>query len=300
MQAFQSNHIEVARMVMAQLYECADCGARYLTRHELLQHVETLHGIEVVDDDVKEEVYQMEDTHLADAYQEEEADPMEEEDDSDEFEVGSVKPKKGKKRSRSKADSDTEYNPRADLKGGNSAGKSNGSAKSHHCRYCSKSFPRNYCVKRHERMHTGERPFQCKECSRSFSDRSNLLQHVRSQHTKERTNTYFCTPCNHRFAEYNYVRRHLRKIHEGILSFICPEPCGIAFCSQEEWDAHEAEHGYPIKPYTVNDPNSYKNKSFQKPKGKPHSTAGKKGVVKAPQPKTVKADAKESEPTTVV
>ncbi|KAH8114880.1 STE-domain-containing protein [Phellopilus nigrolimitatus] len=53
---------------------------------------------------------------------------------------------------------------------------------------CQRLFKRLEHMKRHYRMHTMERPFQCELCQRRFSRADNLAQHVRT-HSRESTSS---------------------------------------------------------------------------------------------------------------
>ena len=45
------------------------------------------------------------------------------------------------------------------------------------CKYCDKTFPKPSQLTRHVRVHTGERPFKCQDCSKSFNQKGALLIH---------------------------------------------------------------------------------------------------------------------------
>jgi len=49
---------------------------------------------------------------------------------------------------------------------------------SHQCPWCDRLFSRKHNLKKHIRLHTGERPFQCNYCGKTFADSSNHKRHV--------------------------------------------------------------------------------------------------------------------------
>uniref|UniRef100_A0A673BXG3 C2H2-type domain-containing protein n=1 Tax=Sphaeramia orbicularis TaxID=375764 RepID=A0A673BXG3_9TELE len=98
---------------------------------------------------------------------------------------------------------------------------------------CDRRFSRSDELTRHVRVHTGQKPFQCRICMRSFSRSDHLTTHIRT-HTGEKP--FACNECGRKFARSDERKRH-SKIHlrqrdrkpdrsPALLSSdSCPAPC---------------------------------------------------------------------------
>ena len=85
------------------------------------------------------------------------------------------------------------------------------------CKYCSKRFIRSDYLKIHERIHTGERPYKCKLCEKTFRQMDSLKKHA-NVHNNERL--FECESCLKKFKSKQEVVQH-RRNHSQELEFQC-------------------------------------------------------------------------------
>lgn len=57
------------------------------------------------------------------------------------------------------------------------------------CESCSKTFTRNEELTRHKRIHSGIRPFACSSCGKKFGRRDHLKKHMKTHLAQEKYNT---------------------------------------------------------------------------------------------------------------
>ena len=95
--------------------------------------------------------------------------------------------------------------------------------------------------------------FNCDECSKKYSRKEKLLQHMEKEHNikHEKTSNYDCGVCGSKFTESRSVIRHLKIVH-GCQTYTKCKHCTQIYgdtssCARHEEDAHDTHTEPPEK-----------------------------------------------------
>ncbi|XP_071969694.1 uncharacterized protein [Engystomops pustulosus] len=115
------------------------------------------------------------------------------------------------------------------------------------CVECGKSFGQRSSLVKHLKIHTGDKKFLCAECGKCFNHKSEIIVHQRS-HTGERP--FPCAQCGKCFYQKSDLVVHHRS-HTGERPFPCAE-CGKHFNKKSTLVRHQKIHT-GLKPYACSE-----------------------------------------------
>lgn len=89
------------------------------------------------------------------------------------------------------------------------------------CVICGLKVNCRSALETHMRKHTGDKPFSCPDCDKSYTLKGSLMRHIDVNHSKGRSSRFICEHCGKNFFSKTNIVIHLR-IHTGERPYSCP------------------------------------------------------------------------------
>lgn len=227
--------------VIKQHLDCPLCASKFSTRFRLVQHL-TKHSEVNLDDGMlcrRHSVTRDENelkSHLTRIHKD--SDPLQYKSCDHVAADTSLTVQIGHCHTESKSDVTTNIRPRS-----RGLGETNQKRIPAVCPDCNRTFSNKYNMLNHMKSHAKDAEmskFDC-ECGKSYSTRGNLVAHIRIAHTEELPHR--CHDCGGGFPSRSTRDIHSR-LHSGARPFPCAF-CPLSFRSKNSRDKHQETHAPP-------------------------------------------------------